>query len=119
VRLLEKRSEDEFPDVQRRIRLLEHLHRSRPTEEAASIKFDAYVIDQHIQKRVRECQLELFPLPHIVVEDILPEQFYEALVGNMPSPDCFSLHDPIKAELDTTERFSATGSTSVMEVSRR
>jgi hypothetical protein len=34
--------------------------------------------------------LSCFPLPHIVVDDILPGEFYEALVGNiMQSPSKF------------------------------
>jgi hypothetical protein len=95
IRLLEKRGQDEFPDVQRRIRRLEELLRDGPTQ-VASINFDHDRIEQHIKGKIGECQLELFPLPHIVVDDILPGEFYEALVGNMPSPDCFPLDDPVK-----------------------
>jgi len=89
MRLLEKRNENEFPDVQRRIRRLEQLLGDEPTQ-VASINFDHDRIEQHIQRKIGECQLELFPLPHIVVDDILPGEFYEALVGNiMQSPSKF------------------------------
>jgi len=59
MRLLEKRNEDEFPDVQRRIRRLEQLLGDEPTQ-VASINFDHDRIEQHIQRKIGECQLELF-----------------------------------------------------------
>lgn len=49
------------------------------------MSFDVEQIKDHIEKRFLEAVVETDPFPHVIIEDILPQAFYEELLANWPS----------------------------------
>ncbi len=53
-------------------------------------------ISRHATSAVAATPLSLTPTPHLVVERLLPEATYQALLDAIPPDECFRASDPIK-----------------------
>jgi hypothetical protein len=51
---------------------------------------DLGTITRHTQRALTEAPLQLHPFPHIVVDNVWPEAFYDALLKGIPPPELFA-----------------------------
>jgi hypothetical protein len=72
-------------------------YRRRGAEYAAL--FSAPAISAHVQDAIRRAPVDTDPSVHIVIDDLLPSQTYEALVDGIPTPIFFSQKDDTKQNL--------------------
>jgi hypothetical protein len=61
-------------------------------EESAQLPVlcDAARITAHVREAVRRARLELDPFPHLIVSDVFPSDFYDALVRAIPPYEMFA-----------------------------
>jgi hypothetical protein len=52
---------------------------------------------EHVRRAVNEASLDMEPFPHIVVDPVLPDDAYDALVGAVPPPAFFE-HLPVNRQ---------------------
>jgi hypothetical protein len=67
-------------------------HRERRHPDA----FDASRVTAHVRQAVAAAALQSDPGPHLVVESLMPDATYAALVDAIPPDECFPSRDPIK-----------------------
>lgn len=76
----------------RESRLRSIYHRDlewRPALEAVEPVLDAEAIRAHVQRSFAQAPLHLAPFPHIVLEDLFPASFYDAVIDAIPPVDFF------------------------------
>ncbi len=57
---------------------------------------DSAQVGQHVASAIATAPLDLTPTPHLVVEHLLPDSTYQALLDATPPDECFSDRDPVK-----------------------
>jgi hypothetical protein len=60
---------------------------------------DAERVAAHVRDAVARASLELDPCPHLVLNDLLPEDLYDEMLSAVPSPVFFKRHDPTREEM--------------------
>ena len=50
------------------------------------------------RQRIAAAALEFEPSPHVVIDDVLPDDFYELLLATIPPPACFEWMDHVKSD---------------------
>lgn len=60
-------------------------------EEIASIFQNT---KDHLDKKIEKAKVEIYPFPHIIIEDIFPDHIYEKIQNNWPSSDEFIGNGP-------------------------
>lgn len=74
--------------------------RDAPVVEAARSKLDRHVIGAHVTKAVAEAEVRTHPMPHLVIERLLPPEVYELLLRAMPPVEVFQDRDPVKQDFE-------------------
>jgi hypothetical protein len=60
----------------------------------------------HIARVIARAPLEHHPFPHIVVDDVLPREFYRSLIRGLPPPELFSDRPVNKQQLTVPFQFA-------------
>ncbi|MBI4888585.1 MAG: hypothetical protein HY824_15925 [Acidobacteria bacterium] len=81
--------------------------------QLASVLDERRVIE-HVQRAIAASPLETDPYPHIVVQDLLPHEFYKVLRDAIPPQPFFADRDPIKQNLKAQMDFGPTLSVRVL-----
>lgn len=56
-------------------------------------------IDQHVRQAIAAAPLLDDPMPHLIVNNLLPQATYEAILGGLPGEVCFSDRDTAKQNM--------------------
>jgi hypothetical protein len=51
-------------------------------------------IEKHVIERIQSVQIESDPFPHFFVDNIFPQDFYDEILAQLPSPAEFDCDDP-------------------------
>lgn len=54
---------------------------------------------EHISRQIAEAVFETHPFPHLIVDHVLPQALYDALVTGLPPAEMFNDHLPNKRQL--------------------
>lgn len=57
-------------------------------------------IRAHVSAVVANARPESLPTAHLLIENVLPPEFYDLLVAAMPPPELFSSRDPVKQDFE-------------------
>jgi hypothetical protein len=57
-------------------------------------------VSPHVRAAIQEAELCADPMPHIVVRDFLPSDFYDLLTRSIPPGETFPNRDPVKQDLE-------------------
>src|SRR5690349_10541528 len=62
-------------------------------------RVDVARVQQHVRSAVAAAVLQLDPCPHLVVENLLPEDLYDEMLSALPSTVFFKQHDKTREEM--------------------
>lgn len=86
---------------------------ARAAEFAANI--DARRVAAHVRRAVELSALHVDPCPHIVVQDLLPEDLYDEMLSALPATVFFKRHDPTREEIQVPFVFAPAYSRAVWD----
>ena len=93
-------------DLRRRVALLDWIERRRPLLEHLGT-LSAASIAPHVRQSIAAAQVVTEPTTHIVVDNLLPPEFYELLVEAIPPAEIFSDRDPVKQDFEMADLAAA------------
>jgi hypothetical protein len=84
-------------EIQQLLSTLDEKQRNRVAQLPALL--DSPRIVAHVRRAVQDATLHLDPYPHVVVENLVPDDVYAVMLEAIPPPPLFSQRDPIKQNL--------------------
>ena len=84
----------------RRLTLAEWTARHAPLLASIDSRLDADAIRTHVIRAVNQATLCAEPTAHLVVDDVLPPEFYQTLREAIPPAEFFPDRDPVKRDLE-------------------
>lgn len=75
-------------------------HRER--QHAGALE-EAHVAE-HVHRRMAASTVDADPMPHLLIEQLLPDDTYAALLSAIPPPEFFSQRDPVKRNFKVGQR---------------
>jgi hypothetical protein len=77
-------------------------------------RLDATRIATHLARAIANAELRTTPMPHMVVDQLLPPDVYDLLVRTIPPTEVFGDHDPVKQDFEMSALDSAPAVTSLV-----
>jgi hypothetical protein len=84
----------------RRLELLNEWNERSADTHALDIRLALEPIRSHIREAVANAAVEDDPATHVVIENVLPADFYSLLLETIPPPEFFPDRDPVKQDLE-------------------
>ncbi len=92
-----------FPEVQARVDRCLTAYASDAKSvsrlDAFRVSLDPRAVLDHVTRAVGRSQLQLEPCPHLVVDGVFPDDFYDRLIDSLPSPVFFEKTDDLRDEM--------------------
>ena len=89
-------------DLRRRVALLDWIERRRPLLEHLGT-LSAESLRPHVLRAIADAQVVADPTTHVIVENVLPADFYQLLVEAIPPAEIFSTRDPVKQDFEMAD----------------
>ena len=77
---------------------------------------DRQAVHAHVTRAVERAQLQLSPCPHLVVENVFPEDVYDRLIESLPAPAFFEKTDDLRDEMPVPFTMAPAYSRAVWEL---
>ncbi len=74
--------------------------RDAPDIEAVRSRLDRHAIGSHVAQAVADAEVRTHPMPHLVIENLLPADVYALLLRAMPPVEVFQDRDPVKQDFE-------------------
>jgi hypothetical protein len=78
-------------------------------------RLDSVRIQAHVLDAVRRATLQRDPCPYLVIDNLLPEDFYDEMLSALPSPVFFKRHDKTREEMQVPFVFAPAFSRTVWD----
>jgi len=91
---------EELRAAQSSLLVAELDRRDRAQFATVKLSLDAERVRTHLDRVLRCVVVEPEPTPHVVVENVLPDDIYQLLLETMPPPALFSRHDLLKQDFE-------------------
>jgi hypothetical protein len=90
----------ELKDAHRALALREWQLTRSDLLDGLESRLTVSTLGSHVRAAIQGAELRVDPMPHIVVPDLLPPDFYELLIKAIPPAETFPTRDPVKQDLE-------------------
>ena len=109
-----------LPELQAKVERLAiaYAHDAKSAPRVADFKatVDRQAVLAHVTRAVERAQLQLAPCPHLVVDNVFPEDVYDRLIESLPAPVFFEKTDDLRDEMPVPFTMAPAYSRAVWEL---